>query len=266
MRTLAALTWDPQIRGFLILLTSFVILVGSVYLLLMTNLGTRLAFLVAVAGLSGWMMLLGLLWTLTPSGTGPKGRDPHWKVERVIAGELGPTAPKELADFPTEWNPLEDGNASRAEGQTAADDFFTKADEGKSFGFDDTRDYVVTGAYQKGGDEHHLFGINLKGEFLFIKIKGSKGITISHDPNRMVVQVRPNKFRDVDPVVGQPVPTPEADPSEPVHNVVLIRDLGTKRLPPFLVFFSSLLIFSVTCYALHRRDKRIWAAQAAAAG
>ena len=100
MRTLAALSWDPQIRGFLIVLTAFIILVGSVYLLLMTNLGTRLAFLVAVAGLSGWMMLLGLLWTLTPSGTGPKGRDPHWRVERVIAGELGPTAPEGAGRLP----------------------------------------------------------------------------------------------------------------------------------------------------------------------
>ena len=39
---LAGIAWDPQIRGFLAVLVGVVVLLGSVYLLLVTNLGARL--------------------------------------------------------------------------------------------------------------------------------------------------------------------------------------------------------------------------------
>jgi hypothetical protein len=50
--------------------------------------------------------------------------------------------------------------------------------------------------------------------------------------------------------------SPTPDPDEPVVSVILVRDLGSLRLPPMLasVFFG--LLFGVTCYSLHTRDKR----------
>ena len=48
-QVLAAVSWDPQLRGALILLIGVVILPGSVLLLLSTNLGMRLGILMAAA-------------------------------------------------------------------------------------------------------------------------------------------------------------------------------------------------------------------------
>ena len=48
-QVLAAVSWDPQLRGALILLIGIVILPGSVLLLLSTNLGMRLGILMAAA-------------------------------------------------------------------------------------------------------------------------------------------------------------------------------------------------------------------------
>ena len=57
---LAGIAWDPQIRGFLALLVGLVVLLGSVYLVMVTNLGTRLGFLIAAAAFWGWMAIMGL--------------------------------------------------------------------------------------------------------------------------------------------------------------------------------------------------------------
>ena len=48
--TLAGISWDPEIRGILIVAVGAAVLMGSVYLLLATNLGNRLGFMVALAG------------------------------------------------------------------------------------------------------------------------------------------------------------------------------------------------------------------------
>ena len=62
-----------------------VVLCGSVYLMLATNIGARLGFLLAVAGLFGWMMLMGIVWAIY--GIGLKGREPTWKA---VPGRTGP--------------------------------------------------------------------------------------------------------------------------------------------------------------------------------
>src|SRR5258706_15212876 len=76
--------WDPTIVGILAPVAGVFLLCGSVYLLLSTNLGARLGFLVAAAALSGFMVLLSTLWltTSTPLES-PKGRTAAWKVVEV---------------------------------------------------------------------------------------------------------------------------------------------------------------------------------------
>jgi hypothetical protein len=58
MHALLALNWEPQLRGIIIIIISTVVLCGSVYLILGTNIGARLGFLLSLAGLAGWMMLM----------------------------------------------------------------------------------------------------------------------------------------------------------------------------------------------------------------
>src|SRR3954451_13981315 len=59
-----ALTWEPEIHGLLVVLLALVLLPGSVYLLLATNLGARVGFILAAAGFFGWMTLMGVVWSV----------------------------------------------------------------------------------------------------------------------------------------------------------------------------------------------------------
>ena len=56
---------------------------GSVYLLLGTNLGSRLGFLLALSAFFGWCTIMGVIWWIY--GTiGMLGEAPKWEVEEVV--------------------------------------------------------------------------------------------------------------------------------------------------------------------------------------
>ena len=78
--------WNPTILGVLVVLSAIGLFCGSAYLLLATNLGGRLGFLVAFASLTGFMVLLSTLWwTSGNSGIDPPhGQSPAWKVVEVV--------------------------------------------------------------------------------------------------------------------------------------------------------------------------------------
>jgi len=60
-------------RGLLITVTAFLAFIGTAYLLLYTDLGARLAFLVAGAGVFGWLFIGGALFvTYAPRGLRPR--------------------------------------------------------------------------------------------------------------------------------------------------------------------------------------------------
>jgi hypothetical protein len=245
------LTWDPQIRGALILVTAITILCGSVYLLLATNLGARLGFLVAVAGLTGWMTLLGLMWTITPSTTGPKGRDPHWKVKGVVTGNIGPTAPAPLQVSLKDkkvWKELPEEDPQRAEIITTSEEFFTTDPAGGSYGIKKSADYIVEDAWSRGGER--------KGPGGWLNFRP---FNVRHTPHYAVVRMHPTIEQTAAP--GQAPPTPKVDPTKEAYSVLLVRDLGTRRLPVFMFALGSGILFAVTLSVLHRRDKEAMAAR-----
>jgi len=84
---LAGLAWDPEIRGILTVVTGFVVLMGSVWLVVATNSGVRLATLMSAAALMGWMVILGSAWWMY--GSGWKGDAPSWKTIDINVGDLG---------------------------------------------------------------------------------------------------------------------------------------------------------------------------------
>ena len=57
-----AINWEFELRGILTVLMGMGVLMGSVYLVLMTNLGARLGFLVTLTAFAGWMALMGGIW------------------------------------------------------------------------------------------------------------------------------------------------------------------------------------------------------------
>ena len=84
--TLAGLAWDPEIRGILVVVTGFAVLMGSIWLIMVTNSGIRLATLMAAAALMGWMAILGSAWWMYASGW--KGDAPSWKTVDINVGDL----------------------------------------------------------------------------------------------------------------------------------------------------------------------------------
>jgi len=81
---IAGVAWDPEIRGFLAVLTGVVVLMGSVWLLLATNTGARLGTLIASAGFFGWMVIMGAVWWIY--GIGYRGDAPTWEEVEIAEG------------------------------------------------------------------------------------------------------------------------------------------------------------------------------------
>ena len=77
MSALLAVSWEWELRGTLIVIIAVGVLCGSLYLILGTNLGARLGFLVALTALAGWMFLMGAMWWTY--GKGLLGPGPSWK-------------------------------------------------------------------------------------------------------------------------------------------------------------------------------------------
>lgn len=245
---LGALSWEPQIKGALYVLLAVVILVGSTFLILGTDVGSRLGFQLTAAGLFGLLVTLGTIWWVR--GIGPVGPSPTWKTQDVITGSISQTREEALVGFPDVWRKLEPSDPEVADAQPVVDaDLVIRPGE-PGGAFKRSSDYLVVGAYQKGGETYGPVGLNFRPFDVF------------HKPNYLVVQVQQVKEHPALP--GQPVAKPQADTSTPVVSVVLLRDLGSKRLNPAVFTISCALIFGLLVYQLHSRDKELLARREAA--
>lgn len=309
---LSALSWDPGFRGILVVFVGTVVLAGSVYLLLATNNGARLGFLLALTGLAGWMMIMGIVWAMY--GIGYQGRVATWKVEEVNYGNLpqantvdARTVPardelpdplsliegnaaleQQFPDDPTRrapqigdllgvdptladspelrdvvetddgWKLLSASDKQTGEAGAAASAYLVE-DRGL---FTASTDFVTLDTWTKGGKEDRTDG-SLLGRAQF-KAERIATWPLGHPTHRVVVRVQQVVAREQVP--GQPPPTPEADPEKPVVSVVMVRDLGSRRQPAVFLAIASAIAFAVCCSALHRRDKLVGEARAAAGG
>jgi hypothetical protein len=274
---LAEFKWDPQVRGIVIVVTAVSILIGSVYLLLGTNVGARIGFLLTVAGLSGWLILLGILWMLNAQGL--KGREPSWKPREIATGPPAATIsggseglPGTLEGAPAAgWFKLQKGDPVLGDATAAAEKLLapdtSPVAEGKHSvepkfkpPYGKAADYIIVDAFEKGGKQrdkwfaikHHQFhkngpGWNPVGWF-------------RSPPHYVAITVQ-----KVAPKLDAASLTEAARPdlSQPYNTIILVRDRGSIRFPPFMVILANSIIFAVTCISLHRRDKAIMAAKAA---
>ena len=259
MNAMLALNWEPQLRGIIIIIISVVTLCGSAFLLLGTNVGARLGFLLSIAALSGWMMVLALVWW--SFGIGLKGDPPTWEPVRSETILLDPGAinsaglvndPVTVADGApfadqaaaikssldaSNWNQLGESEASFGQAAAAAgvlieEDGTLKAGQ-----------YQVVTVFDKGGDRYPKIGESI--DFLAFK----------HEPHWVVVEVAPLRLQRVEP--GRAPARAEIDPGQPHRYVYMIRDLGNLRVPSALIAFGSALMFFPCCYLLHIRDRRV---------
>ena len=89
-----AVSWEPELRGYVVVIIAAVVLIGGSYLVVGTNLGARLGFLVVLAGLFGWMAAMGVIW---------------WTYGIGLTGELTPLSVgiyQFFGQFDKEWTYL----------------------------------------------------------------------------------------------------------------------------------------------------------------
>jgi hypothetical protein len=80
-------------KGLLVIICSFILFVGSVYLLLAAVFGLRMAYLVSAVSFFGWMIIFSVIWVVgspgsTPTNQGPRGYEPRWQVFAAGTGTV----------------------------------------------------------------------------------------------------------------------------------------------------------------------------------
>lgn len=250
---LGALSWEPNIKGGLYVLIAVAVLCGSAQLLLSTNVGSRLGFQLAAAGLFGFFVLIGSVWWVY--GIGPKGRAPTWKPQTTVTGDPAQLSAGSLAGFPEGWRELDLADKKVADAQPVVDGVLVPEDGDGLFG--ESSDYEVVAAYGKGGEAYGPLGLDFRPLNLF------------HKPTYLTIRVQattaaePAEGGEAEPVEGTAPAKPEVDPAAQPVSVVLLRDLGSLRLNTGIATVASALIFGLFVYQLHTRDKEAMAKAAA---
>ncbi len=243
-----ALSWNPQVRGGLYVLISVVILCGSGALILGTNLGGRLGFQAAAAGLTGFFVVIGATWWVY--GIGPHGKAPTWVPRFQVSGEIGQVESEILEGFPRGWEELEMDDPAVADALPVSDAELTGGAEGRGI-FQSSADYLPVAALEKGGETYGPFGV-----FNF------RPLNLFHKPHYLIIQVQAVEPQEAIP--GAAPPRPRVDPNATPVAVVMVRDLGSLRLNPAVFTIASAMLFGLLVYQLHTRDKELMAQRAKA--
>jgi hypothetical protein len=218
-----------QLRGAFVVVFAVGLFCGSIYLVLATDVGARLGFLLSAASLTGFLFLLGLIWTtnFTPLNA-LHGPPPTWKVKEVVDNPAQSKIPQ-VRQIEKEGKPLD----SAAQGEIKASvDAAVTTENGPYQQFSKATDYVVDAAEETGG--------------------GKKGL-IGHTPQYAVMKIQGVKA--VEALPGEAPPTPKADPAKPAKYVVLERDLGALRQPPLFMAIGFGILFAICLAMLHSAER-----------
>jgi hypothetical protein len=243
--------WNPTIIGVLTVLCAVGLFCGSTYLLLGTNLGARLGFLVAAAGLSGFIVLLTTLWLTTPgSATGnsdldpPHGNSASWKVVEIVPDPSASKIPA-VRDLPTKGRPGTDTlvtqvkpaidaalvTAAPVAGQTppvqpfanlnivSSTDYLLEFPGARSYQYIDKTENFFWHRHRYAAVELCLAQLDATGS----PVNGPNG--------------------------------PVCDPLKPTHWAILSYDYGSVRKPVVFYWLFSLLFFGLSLLGLHWWEK-----------
>ncbi|NCZ91401.1 MAG: hypothetical protein EBY96_03040, partial [Actinobacteria bacterium] len=194
LSTLFAISWQPELRGIVVVLIAVVVLIGGTYLIVGTNLGARLGVLVVLAGFFGWMMTMGAIWWTY--GIGLKGPEPSWKpaepitiirdAKALVGAEVlavGPEvdpSPVAMAKNVSEqligegWQLLEESDPQRGQAVAASDAIIQVEAEEFAAG-----EYLSVAVYDRGGERYPKINDSL--DF----------IAFFHKPRYALVEVAP---------------------------------------------------------------------------
>jgi hypothetical protein len=252
--------WMPELRGILTVIIAVFTLMGSVYLIMLTNMGARLGFLVAFSALTGWLFIMGAVWWAY--GIGLKGPEPTWEAVngRTIlqdtaaltqSGALGD--PVEIADDATPletavavqeefveegWKQLDPTAAAYGQTSSQADVYLLES------GAFDAGEFRVVNVFDIGGERYPRYA---DGKIDFL--------AFWHKPRHVVVEVAPVLVQRTEP--GRAPAVPVIDDSRPHQYVYMVRDQGARREPAGFICIGSLIVFLINVWLLHSRDRRV---------
>ena len=256
LSALLSIDFSPGLRGIIVVLIMFVTLIGGTYLILGTNLGARLGFLITATAFAGWMMSMAIIWAVY--GIGLQGRFPTWEPAEPITivrdgallnraevvdvpidteGMNATDAAKKVSETLVEegWTVLEESDPRRGQAVASADEIIQIEAEEFSAG-----EYTPVAVYDKGGERYPKIGDSI--DFFAFK----------HKPRYSIVEVAPLIEQRSEP--GRAPARAQIDTTQPHRYVVMIRDLGSRRLPALLIAFGSGIIFFLLAWVLHRRE------------
>ena len=255
--SLLAIGWEPEIRGLLTVIMAVVILCGSIYFIMATNMGARLAFLVVLASLFGWMMLMGITWWIY--GIGLRGPDPTWAevpgrtvlqdtsaLYRAGILDVMPEIPADAtftdeADLVGEqllvqgYEILDTSSAEFGQVQAQAAVFLEEE------GAFSAGQFEIVEVFDIGGDRYPRVNESL--DFL----------AFFHEPHFVLAEAAPLVQVREEPGRA-PVP-PTIDENSQRQYVYMVRDLGARRQPAAATTAGSGIVFLSLCWMLHRRDR-----------
>jgi hypothetical protein len=247
--------WYPTILGILVVVSAIVLFMGSVYVLLGTNVGARLGFLITFTSLMGFLMILSVLWLTTASPLeSPKGRVSSWKVVENVS-DLAKAKTTPVHGVNTKENRASSTDASNVNAAVDAALITKKStptvtytpNDNRFAKFEDITQFQVLQTWTVGGSNPQFW----KGEF-------------NHSTKYAVVEYC--KTATVEQTFGLPPLPPEcATGADALRGYLVVQfDYGTLRLPPFIVLIITGILFGLGLLMLHWREKDEHEAKAAA--
>jgi hypothetical protein len=247
--------WYPTILGILVVVSAIVLFMGSVYVLLGTNVGARLGFLITFTSLMGFLMILSLLWLTTASPLeSPKGRVQSWSVIESVSdlSKAKTTAVHGANDKQHRASSTDASNVAAAVDAALITKKSTPTvtytpNDNRFAKFDDVTKFMIVQTWTVGGSKPQFW----KGEFNH----ATKYAVIEYCATAPQTQT-----------FGLPPLPPECASGADAQKGYLIAqfDYGTLRLPPFVVFLITGILFGLGLLMLHWREKDEHAAAEAA--
>ena len=240
--------WYPRLAGYTVVLCAILLFCGSVYLLLSTNVGSSIAFLLSGAGVAAIVLMLSTLWVTGQFPNGKLGSLPKWKVERILAPGAGTETSdiKKIAAINANTKEATQAVAGQIKADLDADISGTAAAAANKL-YATADDYKAVKTYQVGGARKMPIWWSKKPEYAAV-------VTCP-------LNTKPANYDEL----NNPPFVRDCDPTKPTQTVVLHHDLGSLRLPAAYTMLGSAILLAGFLYGLYVVELRQRQAAAAPA-
>jgi hypothetical protein len=225
------------VKGLLVVLTAFVFLPGSVYMLLASNFGALKGYLIAATAFFGFMIMLSAIWTFglpgTPPLTGPKGVEPTFKFFTI--DDPAAATYDSVRDFQggagNGWEAAPEGEAAAGEQETLQADLETARQRAVADLIEETNKDV-----EDSSEELDVTNLDPKVYY-----------TIQDGTEVAAIVISPK-----DPPEGSGLKRPDFAPK----TTFAYRDPGSPYLPSILFLVGSVALFGVHLFLLGVAERR----------